>query len=279
LAVEGSAVDYLPHNGDENAPPPAPRPQRSRGWIGTAGAAALAFLLKFKLLLFLGIKVLAPLWTFALSLWLYVVIFGWRLAVVVMLVLLAHELGHYFAFRAYGLPVRLPSFVPLLGAFTAGTAAANLEDDAYISLAGPVTGLGLAAACALLAHSYDARFWYACADVAAFLNLFNMIPTPPFDGGRIVGAVWPPLWIGGFALFIAGAFLWHFPVFIVIVIGVLGLPSIMSTLRGKPDPRAASMTLAARVRVGVWYLGTTLGLFALVGYAHAAATGASAPGW
>jgi Zn-dependent protease len=272
-------VDYLPHNGDENTPPPAPQPQRSRGWIGTAGAAALAFLVKFKLLLFLGLKVLAPLWTFALSLWLYVVIFGWRLAVVVMLVLLAHELGHYFAFRAYGLPVRLPSFIPLLGAFTAGTAAANLEDDAYISLAGPITGLGLSAACVLLAHFYDAHFWYACADVAAFLNLFNMIPTPPFDGGRIVGAVWPPLWIGGFALFIAGAFLWHFPVFLVIILGVLGLPSIISTLRGHPDPRAATMTLAARVRVGVWYLGTTLGLFALVGYAHAAATGVSATGW
>ena len=64
-----------------------------------------------------------------------------------MLVLLAHELGHYFAFRAYGLPVRLPAFVPLLGAFTAGAPPENLEHDAYIALAGPLdrhrTGGGL----------------------------------------------------------------------------------------------------------------------------------------
>jgi Zn-dependent protease len=185
--------------------------------------------------------------------------------------LLAHELGHYFAFRAYGLQVRLPTFIPLLGAFTAGTPAANLEEDAYISLAGPVTGLGLSAACVFLAHQYDPRFWYACADVAAFINLFNMIPTPPFDGGRIVGAVWPPLWIGGFALFIGGAFFWHFPVWLIAIVGILGLPAVISNLRGHVDPRAASMTTAARIRVRVWYLGTTLGLFVLMSYAHAGA--------
>ena len=63
-----------------------------------------------------------------------------------MLLLLAHELGHYFAFRAYGLPVRLPSFIPLLGAFTAGAPPENLEHDANIALAGPLTGLALAVA-------------------------------------------------------------------------------------------------------------------------------------
>jgi Zn-dependent protease len=271
-------VDYLPHDEDESKPP-ASQPQRARGWIGTAGAAALAFFLKFKLLLLVGVKLLAPVWTFALSLWLYVALFGWRLAVVVMFVLLAHELGHYFAFRAYGLPVRLPTFVPLLGAFTAGSAAANLEDDAYISLAGPITGLGLSAVCIFLAHQYDPRFWYACADVAAFLNLFNMIPTPPFDGGRIVGAVWPPLWVAGFVLFIGGAIVLHFPVFIIAIVGVLGLPSIIATFRGQPDPRSASMTTSARIRVSLWYLGTTLGLFLLMGYAHAGAAASSVTAW
>jgi Zn-dependent protease len=286
-------VDYLPRDGDggDQSNPPALPPQiqpqqpqqqqrqRARGWIGTAGAAALAFLLKFKLLLLVGVKVLAPVWTFALSLWLYVALFGWRLAVVVMFVLLAHELGHYFAFRAYGLPVRLPAFVPLLGAFTAGTTPQNLEDDAYISLAGPVTGLGLSAACVFLAHQYDPRFWYACADVAAFLNLFNMIPTPPFDGGRIVGAVWPPLWIAGFIFFIGGGLALHFPIFLVVIVGVLGIPSILATLRGHADPRLAAMSIGARIRVSLWYLGTTAGLFYLMSYAHAGAAASTVTAW
>ncbi len=175
---------------------PAPSPRR-KGGIGAILAAIVAFVLKFKVVLFLFAKFFGLSWTFLLSLWLYVVIFGWKLGVVIMLVLLAHELGHYFAFRAYGLPARLPAFIPLLGAFTAGAAPEDLEHDAYIALAGPITGLGLAAACYVIGDLNHDTFWFACADLSAFLNLFNMIPVPPFDGGRIVGALWTPLWIAG----------------------------------------------------------------------------------
>src|SRR6202042_3989868 len=101
------------------------------------------------------------------SLWIYVVIFGWRPAIVVMLLLLAHELGHYFAFRAYGLPVRLPAFVPLLGAFTAGAAPDDLEQDAYIALAGPLVGLGLAAVCYAVGEATHDRFRHACRAFSA----------------------------------------------------------------------------------------------------------------
>ncbi len=159
-----------------------------------------------------------------------------------MLLLLAHELGHYFAFRAYGLPARLPAFVPLLGAFTAGAPPEDLEQDAYIALAGPLVGLGLAAVCYAIGDATQDRFWYACADLSAFLNLFNMIPMPPFDGGRIIGALWPPLWIVGFALFVAFAIVMHIPVLFVVIIGVLGLPAMLAAWRGHVDPRAERMT-------------------------------------
>ncbi|HKU80984.1 MAG TPA: site-2 protease family protein [Candidatus Tumulicola sp.] len=265
-------MDYLPPpEPHEPAPPPARRTPTSA--LGAALAAALAFLLKFKLLLLVGLKLLAPSWTFLLTLWIYVVIFGWRLAVVVILLLLAHELGHYFAFRAYGLPARLPVFA-VFGAFTAGAPPQNLEDDAHIALAGPLVGLGLAAACLAIGASRGDRFWYACADLSAFLNLFNMIPMPPFDGGRVVAALWPPLWLVGIALLLAFAFLFHVPIFFVILVAVLGLPSILAALKGHVDPRSASMTLAARVRVSLWYLATLLGLFVVLARAHA---GAAAP--
>jgi Zn-dependent protease len=201
-----------------------PVQRRNRG-IGAILAALLAALLKFKFVLLFGVKLFGVSWSFLLSLWIYVVIFGWKLAVVIMLLLLAHELGHYFAFRAYGLPARLPAFIPLLGAFTAGALPDDLEQDAYIALAGPLTGLGLAAACYAVGMATQDRFWFACADLSAFLNLFNMIPTPPFDGGRIIGALWPPLWIGGFVLFLGLAFLWHIPPLFIVLIGVLGFPA------------------------------------------------------
>ena len=282
--LEESGVQYLPPpSGDEPSPPLAggvPQPERQQpqggrkaaGSIGAIGAAVLAFLVKFKFALLLGLKLLAPAWTFILSLWIYVVLFGWRLAVVLMFVLLAHELGHYFAFRAYGLPARLPQFIPLLGAFTAGMPAPSLEWDANIALAGPLTGLGISAAClAIGAQTGGDRFWYACADVSAFINLFNMIPMPPFDGGRIIAALWPPLWFVGFAAFVAYAFFFQLPLLFVGIIGILGLPSMIAALRGRVDPRAAAMGLDARLRVSVWYLLTLFGLFFVMARAHSVA--------
>lgn len=266
-------MQYLPPPEENEPSPPSVSTQQRRsngvrGSIGAIGAAILAFLVKFKFAIFLAFKLLAPGWTFLLSLWIYVALFGWKLAVVLMLVLLAHELGHYFAFRAYGLPVRLPQFIPLFGAFTAGAPPEDLEHDAYIALAGPLTGLGLAAVCYAIALQTHDRFWFACADVSAFLNLFNMIPMPPFDGGRIVGALWPPLWIAGFAAFAVFAYYFHLPLLFVAIIGLLGLPSIIASWRGRVDPRAERMTLAARLRVSGWYLATLLGFFLVMAQSH-----------
>jgi Zn-dependent protease len=271
--VEG---DYLPP-----ATQPQPQPQRARKRAGGLGAVAtalavlaakikavLALLLQFKFVL-LGIKLFASSWTFLLSLWIYVMLFGWRLGIVIVFVLLAHELGHYYAYRAYGLAVRLPVFVPLFGAYTAGGMAPELEHDAYIALAGPATGLGLAAVCLAIANVTGDSFWYACADVSAFLNLLNMMPVLPFDGGRAIGAVWPPLWIGGIALFIAAAIFMHIPMFFILILALMGLPAMIPALRGIPDPRAATMSSAARARVGVLYVATALALIVVLGQSHA----------
>lgn len=260
---------------------PAPSSPRRKGGIGAILAAIVAFALKFKVVLLLFVKFFGVSWTFLLSLWIYVLVFGWKLAVVIMLVLLAHELGHYFAFRAYGLPARLPAFIPLLGAFTAGAPPDDLEHDAYIALAGPLTGLGLSAACYVIGDLHDDRFWFACADLSAFLNLFNMMPVPPFDGGRIAGALWTPLWIVGLAIFIGVALFLHVPLFFVLVIALLGLPAISAAFRGRQDPRAARMTTAARARVSFWYVATLVGLVLVMGQSHGIASPGAAGryGW
>jgi len=263
------------------AEPQAPqqRARRRAGGLGTIAAALGVAALKFKTLLalllnlkfvLLGAKLFAVSWTFVLSLIFYVAFFGWRLGVVVLLLIAAHELGHYFAYRAYGLPVRAPVFVPFLGAYTAGAIAPDLEADAYIALAGPVTGLLLAGVCYVLGDATGDRFWLACADIGAFLNLFNMIPVLPFDGGRVIGAIWPPLWIAGAVLFVAAAFWLHVPIIFVLLIALLGLPAMISAFRGHVDPRTATMTNAARMRVGLWYLATVVGLIYIVGQAQGA---------
>jgi len=197
-------------------------------WKRLAAPVVAAFVLLAKakglLLLLLHVPALGFVATLGLSLWLYVAAFGWSFALVLLIVLVAHEFGHYAAFRAYGLPARLPNFVPFLGAFTAGGIPDDLEHDAYIALAGPLTGLGLAAACASIATVSNDPTWVATAYFSAMLNLFNMIPFVPLDGGRVVRAIFPS----------AG------------------------------DPRAATHDLAARLRVAAAYVGTTLALLWIV---------------
>jgi Zn-dependent protease len=188
-----------------------------------APAAALLVLLakaKGLLLLLLHAPVLGFVATLGLSFWFYVVAFGWRFALILTIVLVAHEFGHYAAFRGYGLPARLPNFIPFVGAFTMGAVPDDLEHDAYIALAGPLTGLGLAAACATISTLTADPLWVAVAYFSAVLNLFNMIPFVPFDGGRIVRGIFPP----------AG------------------------------DPRSPHHDRAARLRVTAAYLGTAFGL-------------------
>src|SRR5215469_9675010 len=231
----------------ENPEPSKKSRNRIKG-LGTLAAAVLLAASKLKALVF-GLKFFAASWTFLLSLVFYVAVFGWRLGVVILLALATHELGHYFAYRAYGLTARLPVFIPFLGAYTAGAIAPELEQDAYIALAGPLTGLALAAVCYGIGAATNDRFWLACADISAFLNLFNMIPVLPFDGGRVIGAIWAPLWIAGALVFIAAAVWLHVPIVLVAIIALLGAPAMLAQFRGNVDPRVATMTNAARVRV------------------------------
>jgi Zn-dependent protease len=256
---------------DGQTPPPPKR--KNTGALGTLAAAAALLASKFGYIL-AGLKLIAPSWTFLLSLVLYVSFFGWRLGVVIVFVLAAHELGHYFAYRANGLAARLPVFIPFLGAYTVGAIAPDLEIDAYIALAGPAVGLGLAALCYAIGLFSGDQFWFACADVSAFLNLFNMLPLLPFDGGRVIGAVWPPLWIAGIVLFGAVAIWLHVPLIFAAIIALLGLPAMISAFRGRVDPRAAAMSLAAKCRVGAWYALTLVALAYILGQAqHALPSG------
>jgi Zn-dependent protease len=272
--------DEQPVEGEYQAPVAPVTPQKARrraGGIGTIAAGLGVLALKFKTLLVLllnlkfvliGAKLFAVSWTFILSLILYAAVFGWRIGLVLVLLIAAHELGHYFAYRAYGLPVHAPVFVPFLGAYTAGAIAPDLEADAYIALAGPLTGLVLTGVCYEVGLATGDHFWLACAYLGAFLNLFNMIPVLPFDGGRVIGAIWPPLWIAGAVLFVAAAWWLGVPIIFVLIIALLGLPAMIAAFRGRVDPRAAAMSNAARVRVGVWYLATIIGLIYFVGQSH-----------
>ncbi len=151
-----------------------------RIWGLLVAIVVVAFKFGFALIKFFGIFI-----SFAA----YALIWGWRFAVGFIVLLLVHEAGHYVEARRQGLHPSLPRFIPFLGAYVAiKDAPHDPWRNALISIAGPVAGGISAVACWGLAEALDSRLLLALAYSGFLLNLFNLIPLVPFDGGFITGA-------------------------------------------------------------------------------------------
>ncbi len=220
--------------------PPVPVRQKRRRWEragGTAaaggGVAAKAGLLT-KLFLALKASVVLVKFKFALSMAVsviaYAFIFGWWYAVGFVALIAVHELGHVVALRFMGIKASLPTFIPFMGAFvTMKSKPKSVAHEAVSALAGPAIGTLGALAAFELSHVFNSPLLRALAYTGFFLNLFNLVPALPLDGGRVAGALHPALWIVG--LVAAGVFAVLHPSPVLIFILVLGTVELVRRWR------------------------------------------------
>ncbi len=244
-----------------------PKPRRGMGPIGGVLAALAVAAAKFKVILsgllafkwlFLGSKLLLSFGSIFLSVGVYALLFGgWKIAIVFVLMMLVHELGHLLTFRNFGIPASLPLFIPGLGAFVSSPMSADPAKNAIAALMGPVFGVMAAAACwgyGLFTHE---QFWIACAYIGFFLNLFNLLPVFPFDGGRVAGAIDARLWLLGVVLLVGFVVFFHafsiFTVLILIFVLVNSIPRIRATLRGQVDPTIHIADGSTRATLAFFY--------------------------
>jgi len=164
------------------------------------GSTIVLLLLKGKSLLALlkfG-KLGGVIFSMAISIGAYALIYPWQFALGIVLLLLVHEMGHVFAAKQKGLPVSAPLFIPFLGAMiTMKKTPLDAKTEAYIAFGGPVLGSIGAAGVFLAAYWLDSPVLYSLAYVGFFLNLINLLPIHPLDGGRIATAVSRWLWLVG----------------------------------------------------------------------------------
>lgn len=173
----------------------------------------------------------------------YALIYGWGYAAGVVGMLLVHETGHYLAARNRGLDVGLPTFLPFFGAWLElKDQPLDAEAEAAIGIAGPMLGSAAAFCIYLYAQHSGEPLFYAVAYAGFMLNLFNLIPLTPLDGGRIVAAISPLLWLVGLPLLV-GIFLWR-PNPLIFFIGVLAIPQVWQGLK---DWRSGSAAAYYRV--------------------------------
>jgi Zn-dependent protease len=120
----------------------------------------------------------------------YSLIWGWKFAVGFVVLILVHELGHFFEARRQGLDVTLPTFIPFLGAFVLiRNSPLNPWRNALVALAGPALGSAGAAACWVIGESIGSNLFHALAYAGFLINLINLVPVGILDGGAIWHAI------------------------------------------------------------------------------------------
>ncbi|WP_406700785.1 site-2 protease family protein [Singulisphaera sp. Ch08] len=187
------------HGNNPGSPSGQPAEVPSTDWSGKAGIAGLGTLallaLKFKFvlimlltkgkLLFLGLTKASTLFSMLLSLGVYWTAFGWKFALGLVLSIYVHEMGHVAALRRFGIRAGAPMFIPGLGAYVRlQQTLPDARADARVGLAGPIWGLVGALATFAAALATGSLMLAAIAKLAAWINLFNLIPIWQLDGGR-----------------------------------------------------------------------------------------------
>jgi Zn-dependent protease len=218
-------TEWLPPTPEPtSAPFEAPRKpllKRIGSGLVVVGALIAKFAAKLKALLVLlpKAKLLTTSATMLVSVAAYALFWGWSFAVGFVLLLLVHEMGHVVQLRREGIKASAPMFIPFLGAVVAAKSLGkNALAEARVGLAGPVLGSLGALAVALIGVATGNPFWYALAFTGFFLNLFNLLPVVPLDGGRAMAAMAPWMWFAGFAGLVVVAFVFPNPIMLLILL-------------------------------------------------------------
>jgi Zn-dependent protease len=218
---------------------------------GSALAGLLALLAKFgaalkALLVALpNFKLLTTAGTALVSVAAYSLFWGWTFAAGFVVLLFIHEMGHVLQLRREGIKASAPMFVPFLGALImAKSLGENALAEARVGLAGPILGSLAAAAVAVAGALTDSSLLLALAYVGFLINLFNLLPVVPLDGGRAMAAMAPWMWFLGFGGLVAMVFVFPNPILLIIV-----LFGGMETWRRWKQRRTRTLEQAAYYRV------------------------------
>jgi Zn-dependent protease len=215
---QGSAMQPTPAASNENPFGGPPRRTTAvhnvRKRIGSALAALVALVAKFgvaikALLVALpNLKLLATAGTALVSVAAYSLFFGWEFAAGFVVLLFVHEMGHVIALRREGIKASAPMFIPFMGAaiFTRSLGD-NALAEARVGLAGPILGSIGAALVAVVGELTGSDLLIALAYFGFFINLFNLLPVVPLDGGRAAAAMSPWMWFAGLGVLVALVFL------------------------------------------------------------------------
>ncbi|HEX4585663.1 MAG TPA: site-2 protease family protein [Burkholderiaceae bacterium] len=208
-------------------------------------------------------KVLLTGGTMLISVFAYGLVFGWPYAVGFVLLIFVHEMGHYIAARQRGLNVGAPTFIPFVGAWiNLKDLPHDVETEAYVGLAGPVVGTLGALACYFAARQSNSSLLLALSYAGFFLNLINLIPISPLDGGRVTAVISPRMWFLGVPILL-GLFLVR-PSPILVLIAIMAMPQLAKAWRYQPSAPENRQYYAVSIEHKITYGAAYIGLAAFL---------------
>lgn len=255
-------ADYgygTPYPVQADIPARAPAQPSHRGGLATGALAVVGLLLKFKGLAFTVVST-------GVTALLYAQLFGWAFGVGIVLLILVHESGHVVVARVMGLPVTLPVMIPFLGAFVSmKQQPRSVAQESVMAIGGPILGSLAAGLCYLgylaMPSSSAGQLLRALAYFGFLINLFNLVPVTPLDGGRVLSLLSKWFNVAGLAI-AAGLLLFgnfHSPVlFLVLIFGAF---STFQRFRSTTlNPAYYAVDGRTKLIVGSLYLGLLLAL-------------------
>jgi Zn-dependent protease len=236
--------------------------------IGLLKAKALWFIFLKALTSFKFLYVFKSFFSMFLMIGLYTMVFGWFYAFVVVGLILIHEMGHFVFMKAMNLDPKLPIFVPFMGAYVQmSRMPPDQTTHAWVAIAGPLVGGVTAVGMFVLGVYLNKPALMAAGNTGVFLNMFQLVPCKPFDGGFVVNAISKWFLIPGTGMVFAMAALLASPFLFII-----GLLSAFMTYRAFTRPVEENglimgqkpATLPEKIMIGTAYFG----LLGVLGYVY-----------
>jgi len=256
-AQEGGS-DIPPQSPYHYSPAPARSNSSLLGWLGSAVLAVWA-VVKYGLVFLVKIPAFATLFSALISVGAYAIFYGPWFAVVLVVMIFVHEMGHVVEIRRQGMQATAPIFIPLLGAAIFQrehpTSAVN---QAKIGIAGPIAGTIGATVAFMFYTSTQNPIFLLAALIGFGLNLLNLLPVWQLDGAWILAPVSPWFQVVGLVLIGVLAVVFHVVSVLLIIVAILGINSARAAFRNAHNPYYTSVPTNARLALFAAWLALVL---------------------
>ena len=205
-------------------------------------------------------------------------LFSFQFALALIACLVFHEYGHIRAMKYFGMKTKGIYLIPFMGGLALSDEKINTRwQDVVISIMGPTFGLLMSVGSLIAYHMTDNVFFAGLAAFNALLNLFNLLPILPLDGGHILKSIsFSMNSIMGLIACVIGA---AFGVYISYTLGLallgflllIGSLEIVFEWRTRHQSHLLPLDRYGQIFSTIWYLVTVAALVGIIW--HLAGTG------